>query len=155
MGFIVWVVPSNTQIKKKKKCKCSFSCLPSPSPYLCNQIWKEMEKTIIGGKHHRGDSLTLLHTLLSSLSWTCWAGSLCTSTTSLTSSSEKYCPTQRLPWFSSYALPLLLCCSLHTCYSFMHCNNWLSAVAKNMELDCLDSSPTSSTYYLYDLKQVT
>lgn len=60
--------------------------------------------------------------------------SSCTLTqTSSLRSSEKYCPTQRLGWFSSYALPLLLCSNWHTCYSFIHCNDWLSAVAKNMD----------------------
>lgn len=130
-SFIVWDESSKYPTQKM----FSFSCLPSSSPYLCNQIWKEMEKTIIGGKHHRGVSLALLHILLSALSRTCWVGSLCTSpqTASLRSSSEKYCPTQRLGWFSSHALPLLLCCNLHTCYSFIHCNDWLSVVAKNMD----------------------
>ena len=39
---------------------------------------------------------------------------------------------QRLGWVSYYALPVLLC-TLHTCYSFIHYNDWLSVIAKNID----------------------
>ena len=38
---------------------------------------------------------------------------------------------QRPGWVSYYALPVL--CSLHICYSFIHYNDWLSVIAKNID----------------------
>lgn len=83
--------------------------------------FKGKEETI-GQGHQRGFSHALLYIPLSPLSGTCWAGTLC-----------KYFLAHRPEWVSRYALPVLLGCILHTCYSFIHYNDWVSMVAKNMD----------------------
>lgn len=90
---------------------------------------------IIGGKHHRGVSLTLLHILLSSLSRTHWAGSLLHFNPNFKSQVflRKILSNSEPRLVLQLRTPSFLCSNLHTCYSPIHCNDWLSAVAKNMD----------------------